>query len=98
MVKDRLQCSVVAPKVSGAGMQADAWEERGIEGVGILGRAQCSSSAAASEPLAHALETAAEKDDAAEVVLARLRLERRLLRAITNLAVAVTNDALTGQP
>lgn len=79
-------------------MQADAWEETGIGCVGVLGRAQCGSSAAASNALAHTLETAAEVNDAEEVVVARLRLERRLLRAVTNLAVAVINDAMTGEP
>ncbi len=79
-------------------MQANVWEDTGELDVDIMGRSEVGSSAAALNSLTHALSTAAKTDEAAEELVARLRLERRMLRGVTNLAVAVTNDALTGKP
>ena len=79
------------------GMQADAWEEMGKADVGITGRSHLSRTSAGLGGLPHTLRTTPEKDEAGEQLVARLRLERRLLQGVTNLAVAVTNDALTGK-
>lgn len=66
--------------------------------VDLTVRSEVGSSTAALNNLTHALATATGTDEAAEELVARLRLERRLLRGVTKLAVAVTNDALTGKP
>ena len=78
-------------------MQANAWEETGAADVGIMGRSHLSRTSAGLSGQTHTLEATAKEDEAGEQLVARLRLERRLLRGITNLAVAVTNDALTGK-
>lgn len=75
-----------------------AWEDTVAADMAIMGRAEVGSSSAASKHPTHTLATEAEREEAEDQVVARLRLERRLLRGVTNLAVAVTNDVLTGKP